>query len=80
MIFYHGNIPKLECRQEEALICHLLDGATLFEIQRYLPTPPHTPPRRITTRIGHLYENGMIDIEIGTGMPRNYWIQTNLDP
>jgi hypothetical protein len=34
----------------------------------------------IKPRVGHLSENGMIDIEIGTGMPRNYWIQTNLDP
>ena len=68
---------------ENALIYHLLDGADLFEIQRYLPTPPHTPPRTmlaIKARVGHLYENGMVDIEIGTGIPRNYWIQTILDP
>jgi|TARA_B110000967_G_C18457022_1_gene350739 formate dehydrogenase assembly factor FdhD len=59
--------------EENDLIEHLADEIPLNMIQMTLQRPIMAKPRSmlaIKARIGHLYSEGMIDINIGAGMPR----------
>ena len=59
--------------EENDLIEHLADEIPLNMIQMTLQRPIMAKPRSmlaIKARIGHLYGGGMININIGAGMPR----------
>ena len=59
--------------EENDLIEHLADEIPLNMIQMTLQRPIMAKPRSmlaIKARIGHLYGEGMININIGAGMPR----------
>jgi formate dehydrogenase assembly factor FdhD len=59
--------------EENELIELLADETPLHIIQMILHRPIMTRPRSmlaIKARIGHLYSEGMININIGRGMPR----------
>jgi len=59
--------------EENDLIEQLADGTPLPMIQMTLQRPIMARPRSmlaIKARVGHLYSEGMININIGGGMPR----------
>ena len=59
--------------EENDLIGQVCDGNPILRIRLTLPRPVGEPPRSelaIKARIGHLYELGMININVGGGWPR----------
>jgi hypothetical protein len=66
------NRPWTEL-EEKDLIEQLVDEIPLNMIQITLPRPIMARPRTILAikaRIGYLYTEGMINIDVGNGMPR----------